>query len=49
MKTYISPAFEEFSLEIPDIITASGEGIVYSFHQSQSSQTIESEWKDSWN
>ena len=49
MKQYLAPTLAELSCEAVDVITASGDGIVSAVDQSQASQTMESEWKDTWN
>lgn len=48
MKKYQSPYLEESTLDIEDIITASGDGIVSSADQSAASETRESSWSDAW-
>ena len=48
MKEYISPTAEEFYVQAPDVVTASGDQIVSTEDRSQANQMMESQWKNSW-
>lgn len=49
MKDYMPPTCERFLLQTVDTVLASGDGIVASNDKIGAAQTIETEWKDSWN
>ena len=48
MKEYISPTAEEFYVQAPHVVTASGDQIVSTEDRTGANQTIESQWKDTW-